>query len=170
MKKGFTLIELMIVIAIIGILAAVAIPMYSDYTKKSRTAEVQQNLAEIAKMQIIFEEDPNGGSRTGKYATNFFTLGFKTNTGSFAAAAANCPGSVAYADSMAGTTVACGTFFGYTLASTGKTIDADDVTKGCTASAVTAGMASAAPIKSAQVPADWQTGACVNKNLTFFHK
>ena len=58
MKKGFTLIELMIVIAIIGILAAVAIPMYSDYTKKSRTAEVQQNLNEIVKMQLIWQEDP----------------------------------------------------------------------------------------------------------------
>ena len=168
MKKGFTLIELMIVIAIIGILAAVAIPMYSDYTKKSRTAEVQQNLNEIVKMQLIFQEDPNGGAKTLQYATNFKTIGFKTNTGRFTDTVAQCNTGTTPADAATSwPKYACGTFFGYALNDSNYS-DNFGVTTACTAGDPTSGVAGAGVIAASQVPTDWK-GACMNADLSFGH-
>ena len=49
MQRGFTLIELMIVVAIIGILAAVAIPAFMDYMKKSKKSEASLQLNKLSK-------------------------------------------------------------------------------------------------------------------------
>src|SRR5690349_23882855 len=51
LQKGFTLIELMIVVAIIGILAAIAIPAYQDYTVRAQVTE-GMNLAAAAKAAV----------------------------------------------------------------------------------------------------------------------
>ena len=78
-QKGFTLIELMIVVAIIGILAAVAIPAYGDYTARAQAAEaftlldgVKTPLTELYTSSGIFAIDPLGVSgitaiTNGKY-------------------------------------------------------------------------------------------------------
>ena len=59
-QKGFTLIELMIVVAIIAILAAIALPAYSDYTKKAKVSEVI--LAASAARTAVAEYAAGNGS------------------------------------------------------------------------------------------------------------
>ena len=65
MQKGFTLIELMIVVAIIGILAAVAIPAYQDYTVRARVTE-GLSLASAAKV-LVSENAANGSPLAAGY-------------------------------------------------------------------------------------------------------
>ncbi len=66
MQKGFTLIELMIVVAIIGILAAIALPAYQDYTKRAKMSEVI--LAASACRTTITEVYQSGNSASAPAA------------------------------------------------------------------------------------------------------
>lgn len=73
-SKGFTLIELMIVVAVIAILAAIAYPNYIDSVRKARRADAQQGLMEAAqKLETYY-------ARNAIYTTDLTQVGY-TNAG-----------------------------------------------------------------------------------------
>ena len=73
-QKGFTLIELMIVVAIIGILAAVGIPAYSDYTAKAQASEAF-TLLDGAKTDVVSEMGETNSCSTPVVSSGKFVSG-----------------------------------------------------------------------------------------------
>lgn len=84
-QKGFTLIELMIVVAIIGILAAVAIPAYQDYTIRARVTE-GLNLASSAKLAVSETAITNNALPATQAATGYTSPAATPNVTSIAIA------------------------------------------------------------------------------------
>ncbi len=78
-SRGFTLIELMIVVAIIGIIGAIAYPSYDSYMKKSRRADAKVGLAKVADRQERFYL--NNGTYTSDMTNLGFTPPFQTENG-----------------------------------------------------------------------------------------
>ena len=87
-SEGFTLVELMVVVAIIGVLAAVAIPNFKKYQAKAKTSEAKIILASMYSAEESYMAEYNSysdcfevlGLEDGTDTSAYYTYGFSTNT------------------------------------------------------------------------------------------
>lgn len=74
-KAGFTLIELMIVIIIVGILAAIAVPIYSGFVKRARSSEAKATVGAIRTGELVYHAEHTQWVTTGDTAVVLTLLG-----------------------------------------------------------------------------------------------
>ena len=152
-SRAFTLIELMIVIAIIGILAAVAIPMYSDYTQKARSSEMPTFLKGIVEHQLIYKDTPES---QGKYANGFATIGFETSNGTFSDSITGCANGTSGDKTLK---YACSKFYAFSTGAPATiTCDADGI----------GNFAMGEAINKDPLPKDYLAG-CMTEALSYSH-
>ncbi len=121
-QSGFTLIELMITVAVVAILAAIAIPSYSDYVVRSRRNDVRISLAQSAQWLERFRAE-NRGSYTGAALQAGTTVSPARGAAMYDIAVAVDATGATYqltATPRAGSTMASDACATYTLASDGQ--------------------------------------------------
>ena len=159
--KGFTLIELMIVVAIIGILAAIAIPAYQDYTIRAQVTE-GINLADAVKVAVVdFYTQKGAFPAAGLVTAAPAGLGFTAvSQGKYSQVDVIAGGIIQAtyngAQANAKLTVAGSNVLGI---SPGISANGDLVWR-CGLAAAPAGLATAAPATGTTVPAKWLPASC----------
>jgi len=122
MARGFTLIELMITVAIIGILAAIAIPLYSNMTAQARVAKAQGDIRHLASAVAAYFSHMAAYPATLQDLTSVATNAQNLPAGPFMAAIPSPPSS-AWGAAYVFATNANGTFV-ISAAGEGKTVSA----------------------------------------------
>jgi type IV pilus assembly protein PilE len=129
LTRGFTLIEVMVVVAIVAILAAVALPSYRDYVRRSQVTEAPTFLSDYQiKMEQFYQDNRsygNGGCVTGgAVATSwtFATSGAKYFTFTCTGNNANAQGFQGFVITATGLTTKASTGHTYTLTNNGGTV------------------------------------------------
>ena len=153
-KKKFKPLQFVggLILVFVGFCLLFGIPMYNDYRKKSRTAEVAMNLKELVKMQILSREDP----RVEHFGSDFYDLGFKTATGKFANTPQDCGFS---STSDWHQKYACGKFYAFATGAPQNIVCNENGT---------GNFATAIAIDRSAVPEDWRC-ACMDLDFNFKH-